>query len=345
MNNTNKDWKIFKGNNTQPHDGVKKLPPPPSWRPFGKDSKTGEDRRKKRGETFQVREDEIEMINAALYLRRPLLVTGKPGMGKSSIVYAVAKELKLGEVLYWTINTRTTLKDGLYNYDAISRLQEAQQKTQNNSGIKLGIKPNIDIGKYITLGPLGTAFLPSDRPRVLLVDEIDKGDIDLPNDLLTILEEGRFEIPELDRIKEQIPEVNVRSAYNDETEGITKKDKIFKITNGSVNCDHFPFVVLTSNGERDFPPAFLRRCLCLNMKPHNKNDLDRIIAAHLVDEYKSQKEDINILINNFVKESENKVLSTDQLLNAIFMLCKGRISTEEISENKLIKNLLQNLEE
>jgi len=81
------------------------------------------------------------------------------------------------------------------------------------------------------------------------------------------------------------------------------------------------------------------------MKPHDKNDLDRIIAAHLVDEYKSQKEDINILINNFVKESENKVLSTDQLLNAIFMLCKGRISTEEISENKLIKNLLQNLEE
>ncbi|MCL2934720.1 MAG: MoxR family ATPase, partial [Trichodesmium sp. MAG_R03] len=110
MNN----WEIFK-ENTEPHDGIKNLPPPPSWRPFGHENRPGESRLKRRGETFQARPDEVKMINAALYLRRPLLVTGKPGTGKSSLPYAVARQLKLGQVLYWPITTRTTLKEGLYN--------------------------------------------------------------------------------------------------------------------------------------------------------------------------------------------------------------------------------------
>ena len=98
MNN----WEIFK-ENTEPHDGIQNLPPPPSWRPFGQENRPGESRLKRRGETFQARPDEVKMINAGLYLRRPLLVTGKPGTGKSSLAYAVARQLKLGEVLYLSL--------------------------------------------------------------------------------------------------------------------------------------------------------------------------------------------------------------------------------------------------
>ena len=172
MNN----WEIFK-ENTEPHDGIEKLPPPPSWRPFGQENRPGESRLKRRGETFQARSDEVKMVNAALYLRRPLLVTGKPGTGKSSLAYAVARQLKLGEVLYWPVTTRTTLKEGLYSYDAIGRLQEVkqQERLNNQTFSSEQYREQIQqIEKYITLGPLGTALLPSKYPRVLLIDEIDK---------------------------------------------------------------------------------------------------------------------------------------------------------------------------
>ncbi|MFM6814789.1 MAG: AAA family ATPase, partial [Dolichospermum sp.] len=125
------------------------------------------------------------------------------GTGKTSLAYAVAYELGLGEVLHWPITTRTTLKDGLYSYDAIGRLQDAKDKDKDNLA---------EIGKYINLGSLGTALLPSEKPRVLLIDEIDKSDIDLPNDLLHIFEEGEFEIPELRRIADKIAQVEVQTA-------------------------------------------------------------------------------------------------------------------------------------
>ncbi|MBK1990215.1 MoxR family ATPase [Sphaerospermopsis aphanizomenoides BCCUSP55] len=353
MNTNNTNWYIFKGNNTKPHDDIidqEKFPPPPSWRPFGEDSKPGENRRKRRGETFQVRQEEIKMVNAALYLRRPLLVTGKPGTGKSSLAYAVARELKLGEVLYWPITTRTTLKDGLYSYDAISRLQEAQQQQQQNWS-KLSAAEKQQqlkiIEKYITLGPLGTAFLPSNKPRVLLIDEIDKSDIDLPNDLLGIFEEGRFIIPELERIKEEVPVVNVRTAYSDETEEITKGNLKKEITNGVVTCTNFPFVILTSNGERDFPAPFLRRCLRLTMKKPSKDDLAKIVNAHFNEGTEetptktTNNPEVDKLITKFWKNQDEKTLATDQLLNAIFMVVKGRDGIS--SENKLIDRLLDDL--
>ena len=344
MNN----WEIFK-EKTEPHDGIENLPPPPSWRPFGHENRPGESRLKRRGETFQARPDEVKMINAALYLRRPLLVTGKPGTGKSSLAYAVARQLKLGEVLYWPITTRTTLKEGLYNYDAIGRLQEVkqQEKLNNQTFSPKGYREQIQqIEKYITLGPLGTALLPSKYPRVLLIDEIDKSDIDLPNNLLAILEEGLFEIPELVRIKKQVNKVTVRTAYSDETEAKTGSQMEAEIENGRITCTAFPLVVMTSNGERDFPAPFLRRCLPLRMKSPTQEELTKIVIAHF-NQNTAEQEKIQALIKNFVEaQQDEKTLATDQLLNAIFMVTKGRIPVTEgksLFDDELVKQLLQDL--
>ena len=355
MSKPPEDWKLFQGDNREPHDAINDLPEAPPWRPFGKDLNPGVSRRKRRGETFQAQPEEIEMVNAALYLRRPLLITGKPGTGKSSLAYAVAHELKLGEVLYWPITTRTTLKDGLYSYDAIGRLQEVKQAEVRGDYTEDPQK----IADYITLGPLGTALLESSRPRVLVIDEIDKSDIDLPNDLLTIFEEGRFEIPELARLekdsddpqhksdpledsddpqhksapsedsddpqhKSKPLEAWVRTAYSDEAE-TTYADKKVKIRGGRITCQEFPLVILTSNGERDFPPAFLRRCLRLNMRDPNRKQLERIIEAHLaICPLPGNR--VSELIDSFLQRRDKgrEQLSTDQLLNALFMVIRQR---------------------
>jgi MoxR-like ATPase len=184
---------------------------------------------------------------------------------------------------------------------------------------------------------LGTALLESEKPRILLIDEIDKSDIDLPNDLLTLFEEGRFEIPELVRLKEEVPRVDVRTAYTDTTD-ITQKDIKTPIEDGLVICKAFPFVILTSNGERDFPAPFLRRCLRLTMKEPEKPDLIKIIEAHL-EETITNNPDIDKLIDNFIQKRNSQTLATDQLLNAIFMVKKGAISTQDDLISQLLKDL------
>jgi MoxR-like ATPase len=315
------DWKIFQGNNTQDTNWT--LPEPPSWRDF---NNSNSDPKKRRAETFQARSEEIDLVNAALYLRRPLLVTGKPGTGKTSLAYAVAYELGLGEVLHWPITTRTTLKDGLYNYDAIGRLQDAKDKDKDKDNLA-------EIGKYINLSSLGTALLPSDKPRVLLIDEIDKSDIDLPNDLLHIFEEGEFEIPELRRIADKLDQVEVQTAYKDQKATIEK---------GRIRCTSFPFVILTSNGERDFPPPFLRRCIRLNIQEPDKTELERIVKAHLqLDDELSEKADN--LIEQFLKKRQNGELATDQLLNAVYLVTRENSPTGTTKDD-LIEKILKYLD-
>jgi MoxR-like ATPase len=315
------DWKIFQGNNQVNQKWT--LPAPPSWRDF---NNSNSDPKKRRAETFQARSEEIDLVNAALYLRRPLLVTGKPGTGKTSLAYAVAYELGLGEVLHWPITTRTTLKDGLYNYDAIGRLQDAKDKDKDKDNLA-------EIGKYINLSSLGTALLPSDKPRVLLIDEIDKSDIDLPNDLLHIFEEGEFEIPELRRIADKLDRVEVQTAYKDQKATIEK---------GRIRCTSFPFVILTSNGERDFPPPFLRRCIRLNIQEPDKTELERIVKAHLqLDDELSEKADN--LIEQFLKKRQNGELATDQLLNAVYLVTRENSPTGTTKDD-LIEKILKYLD-
>ena len=124
---------------------MQNLPLPPRWRDFRPEAK------QERGKNFEPSEHEIELVNAALYLRRPLLITGKPGVGKTSLTYAVALELGLGNVLRWSTTTQSTLRDGQYRYDAIARLQDTSLDEE-------GKKTPPPIGNYLRLGPLGTAF-------------------------------------------------------------------------------------------------------------------------------------------------------------------------------------------
>ena len=316
------EWRIYKKEN-QPHDDIAFLPPPPPWRAYrGEVPESVRQRRSQtemyrseRGSEFQAGDAEVELVNAALYLRRPLLITGKPGTGKSSLPYAVAWQLKLGEVLRWPITSRSTLQEGLYRYDALGRLQE--------SNINRDTAPDPrDIGRFIRLGPLGTALYPSDRPRVLLVDEIDKSDVDLPNDLLNVFEEGEFEIPELSRLPADVRSVDVMPH-----DGHVITDSV-PIVGGSVACKAFPFIVLTSNGERDFPPAFLRRCLRLDIPMPDPEKLAKIVRAHLADADEGASMP---LIEKFLADVQRgETLATDQLLNAIYLVTRPVPMPEEI---------------
>lgn len=318
------DFSVYQGRG-EPDPDVDRiglLAPAPPWRRFDggpvttveRDTSANQPAWLTRARSYQPDPETIRMVNAALHSRRPLLVSGPPGVGKSVLAHAVAYELRLGSVLRWPINSRSTLADALYRYDALARVEAAslaQRFRSDRSNLASRVRRSLQlrhIGQFVRLGPLGTALAPYEVPRVLLIDEIDKCDIDLPNDLLDVLEEGQFEIPELRRIVNDLAEVAVRRA--DDGPPVT-------VRGGWVRCRAFPLVILTSNGEREFPQAFRRRCVQLRMRPPEEGRLREIVAAHLGPEVLDR---CGELIREFIDRRAQGTLATDQLLNAIYLL-------------------------
>ncbi|MFI6014079.1 AAA family ATPase [Streptomyces sp. NPDC051243] len=297
-------------------DGVPRdveLAPPPPWRTFPRLAMAKE---------FQPPAGLVESVNAALHLRRPLLVTGPAGSGKSTVIEQVANELKLGTVLRWHITSRSTLTDALYRYDALGRIHA--QRLGQAGGVD-------DIAPFMQLGPLGTALLPSNRPRALLIDEVDKSDLDLPSDLLDVLERGEYEISELARYQEDI--VSVRQWGGDEHHDIKR---------GRVRCTQFPFIVMTSNGERDFPAAFLRRCIRYTMAPPTVPLLRQMIMAHLQIDIEDAGP-VRDLVEEFVARLEGgDSLAIDQLLNAVYVM-SGTTAPDGAGRQHVVELLMREL--
>jgi MoxR-like ATPase len=307
-------WRVFTGDGqARPR---RPIPDPPPWRVF---PARGADPERY---VYRPYPRLVNAINLAICLRRPLLLTGQAGIGKSSVADAIAHELVLGEVLRWNITSRSTLEEGLYRYDALGRLQH-QQRTNEDV-----------IEKFLRLGPLGTALASPER-RVLLIDELDKSDIDLPGDLLNGLERGEFEIPELAR--RDGDGLNIRASDSDTT---------FRVDKGKVSGTVFPIIVITSNGEREFSPAFLRRCIRERMEIPDSDRLADIVKAHLGPKLAAKADR---LINDFAKRigsvDRPTALAIDQLLNTVLMLTREDIPTDESTRNELIELLQRELRE
>jgi len=314
-------WWIYRGTGVpRPDADLSALPAPPAWRTFNggpvveADLSGWEEESKRRlGSLTSARlrdtsVQEVTMVNTALLLRRPLLVTGRPGTGKSALAYKIGRELGLGRILRWPVSSRSTLQEGLWEYDAIGRVQAAATRRDQEP----------DIGEFVHLGPLGTALLPYELPRVLLIDELDKSDIDLPNDLLSVFEDGEFAIRPLVRIARTRPDVRVFTADSDNTADVHR---------GRVVCKAFPIVIITSNDEREFPPAFLRRCLRLSMADPTIEQLANIVAAHF---HGKEIEQATELIRAFAERSvHHGGLAADQLLNSIYMATSGAYTQDD----------------
>lgn len=333
-------WWVFRGTGVPPHADVPALrwPDPPPWRAFDGGPPApappddGPEFARRLGTTPSRLLDrgQIAVVNAGIHLRRPLLVTGRPGVGKSSLAYLISRELRLGRVLRWPVTSRTTVRAGLYEYDAIGRAQATAQ-IQSAASVRWPGAPwkraddggeaerggrawqaaSPPIGDFVQLGPLGTALLARDRPRVLLIDELDKSDFDLPNDLLTIFEDAEFTIPELARLRNQSAEITVHT--DDPGNAATVRD-------GVVRCREFPIIVITSNGEREFSPAFLRRCTRLDLREPDQDQLGALVAAH----FPASAQGYRDLIERFEeRRSEVGGLAADQLLSAAHLLATG----------------------
>jgi MoxR-like ATPase len=191
----------------------------------------------------------VEAANLAIFLERPLLIRGEPGCGKSLFASAIAYELDL-PLTVWNIRSTTRAADGLYTYDAIARLRDAQIASVTGSAPtasrRLSRANDLSVKNYIRLGPVGRAFAAQTR-SVLLIDEIDKADIDFPNDILDIMEYPRFAIEESGQF---------------------------------ITAQHPPIIIITSNDEKELPEAFLRRCLFAYVPFPDSERLMAIIQTH-----------------------------------------------------------------
>ncbi|MCK9871513.1 AAA family ATPase [Nocardiopsis dassonvillei] len=348
-------WWIFHGTGQpRPHlDLAAQLPPPPRWRAYGggpDPAETGVDPPfydpgpraegpaaeserhlgPVRPRSLPVplgphRRQLLDKVNAAICLRRPLLLVGPPGIGKSSLAHQVSRELGLGRVLRWAVTSRSTVRDGLYAYDPLTQIHDLNLENARNRarGARDRRYASADgteadahlrssaesIGRYLTLGPLGTAFLPTRLPRVLLVDDFDLGDFDLPGDLLDLFENGGYTVPELGRLANVAGRIRVATDDPGRTAVVER---------GEVLCSAFPITLVTCNDDRDLPPAFLRRCIPVRMGLPDEDELVAAVAGHFDGDPPTGT---RTLVTEFLRRSaDGHALAVDQLLNAVHLV-------------------------
>ncbi len=237
---------------------------------------------------YVVTEELMNAVNVSIALKKPLLIKGEPGTGKTMLAQAIADAMDM-PLIIWSIKSTTKAQDGLYVYDTVQRLYDSQ----------FGEGDVKDIGKYIKLGKLGEAFT-SDRQVVLLIDEIDKADLEFPNDLLWELDKMEFYI-------------------NETKETITAK--------------HRPIVIITSNAEKELPDAFLRRCIFHYIEFPDAEKMEEIIHVHYGNIDRKLCEEA---LDAFYKIRDMKQLqkkpSTSELLDWIQALMLSGVDTKDLYE-------------
>ena len=235
---------------------------------------------------YVASEELMASVNIAMALKKPLLIKGEPGTGKTMLAEAVAKALGK-KLIIWNIKSTTKAQEGLYVYDTIQRLYDGQ----------FGEEGVDDIARYIKLGKLGEAF-DSEEQVVLLIDEIDKADLEFPNDLLWELDQMEFYINETKR---------------------------------TVKAKHRPIVIITSNAEKELPDAFLRRCIFHYIDFPDKELMEEIVRVHFPDvEEHLLAQAMEVFYNIRGMRDIRKKPSTSELIDWVNALQIGGISADTI---------------
>jgi len=236
-------------------------------------------------------------VNAAITLEKPLLIKGEPGTGKTELARQVASSLSV-PIIEWNIKSTTRAQQGLYEYDAVSRLRDSQ----------LGNADIDNVTNYIKKGKLWEAFI-ADSKVVLLIDEIDKADIEFPNDLLHELDKMEFHVYE---------------------------------TGQQVTAKHRPIIIITSNNEKELPDAFLRRCFFHYIRFPDQSTLEKIVAIHFPNIKKSL---LDRALTQFFEIRETPGLkkkpSTSEVLDWLKLLLADDINPSELRSDP--KNILPKL--